>query len=212
MAAAAGIAVMRNYFGNHPWMAAPMLMPGCVLSLRLVLDGEAGEPVRKVVEERPVGQLGFAGACIGYALLVVFMHRAYHTGTMDLVAMVRDHTTRLDTVVVVRSLDPKLAEAKGDLADSTDRRVVVVDSPLNLTEAPDKAVMVSATETDGKLPTLARTANPAVFCAPALEELFGLYARRIARRNPNALRFMFQGGTVFYLYPCRGEATYAKGH
>jgi hypothetical protein len=210
--AATGIAVMRNYFGNHPWMAAPMLMPGLVLSLRLLLDAGAAESARKAVEEKPAAQIGFAGVCLGYALVVVFMHRAYHTGTMDLVAMVRDHTTRSETVVVVRSLDPKLAEAKGDLADAVDRRVVVVDSLMNLPEAPEKSVMVSETETGGKLPTLAKTASPAVFCAPALEELFGLYAKGIARRNPNALRFMFQSGTVFYLYPCRSEATYAKGH
>jgi hypothetical protein len=212
--ALAAIVLMRNYFGNHPWMAASTLLPGSVLSLRLMFNVGNAEPApeKLVTGGMVLRRSVFVAACMAYALMIMFLHRAYHTGTMDLVAMVRNHTARSDTIVVVRSLDPKLADANHDLADSSDRRVVVVDSLSNLTEVPERAFMVSTTGTDGKLPALARTACRGLFCAPVIEDLFALYARRVARRNPSALRFVFQGGTVFYLYPCSREATYAKGH
>jgi hypothetical protein len=35
------IAVLRNYFAHHPWMAGPVLIYGVVFSLRLLLDCQA---------------------------------------------------------------------------------------------------------------------------------------------------------------------------
>jgi hypothetical protein len=123
--AVAEIITMRNYFGHHPWMAAPVVIVGLVFSLALQVTGAEKEPTGSGGLKWPVATTASA-FCFGLVVLAVFRANS-HEG-LSLVHLLRDKTARNDGVVVVKTLDPATAEVAKTISLESDRRCIVVDT------------------------------------------------------------------------------------
>lgn len=200
-AAALGVMSMRNYFGHHPWMAAPLLLPGLVLSLAL-LRRQIADETR--VQPGPLQGALFLLGCGVYALLVVGAYRAYHAENLDVLALIRQHTARADTIVLVENLDARLAFQAGNLAENGDRRLVVLPTLETPVTGAGNFFVLSATNLSGRLPVVARSEKPALLSSPLVRKLSAWYASHIARRRfkdqPMEQHAGFSASTDFALY------------
>jgi hypothetical protein len=195
-AAVLGVMTLRNYFGHHPWMAAPMLLPGLVLSLCLLVKRNAPEKIAGV--KTSAGPVFLAG-CLLYAVTVLGAHRAYHSEAMELSSLVRQHTARTDTIALVESLDPQIAAQWKSLSESCDRHVVVL-SDLNAPPADENIFVLSATDLNGQLPVVAKSEKSVLLTLPLIRELSEWYKQKISRRDAQDRHFDFTAGATFVLY------------
>lgn len=193
-----GITGLRNYYGHHPWMAAPMLVMGVILSLWLLEERAAsgtpapGEPVRRGLLAPTV----FLAGCFVYATAVTLAYRSHNAPFLALVSLVREHTTRSDTIVLLRKQDPKMAEDAKIMEEYLDRRVVVLDQPGDTDGMKQRVFVVSMGEVQ-KRPLVAHTSPSRMASWPLVRELLAWYAGRVARRTTHEQHFP-QG--VYYLY------------
>lgn len=200
-----GVASLRNYFGHHPWMAAPMLIPGMVLTLHLLLRAKAQGQDPSRAPSRAVRGQGMKGmalllGCFFYALVIVGADRAYHAEMYELTGLVLAHTTRSDTLVLAESLSSSMAVQTKSISVRTDRRVIVVPDLTAQTDVKDRLILISPVKLAGSLPLIATSTQPAIMKWAFVRELFDWYARRIARRNPQDHHFDYTTGGQFYLY------------
>ncbi len=201
-AAGLGVAVMRNYFGTVPWMAAAVFLAALVLSMRLMLEEKMD---LSTVPERQVGwgtlrAVAFLAGCFVYAAGVTVMASLYDLESRVLVTLVRTHTARSDTIVLVDT-DPRLASIATAVADFADRRVVVLNDLSAWMHVGGRAFLLS-TSGEVKLPLVARTSQPALASWPLVQDLLGCYSTRVARRLPGDQRLT--PGTC-YLYELNND-------
>ncbi len=197
LAAVGGVLTLRNYFAHHPWMAAPMLVPGLVLSLAVLLRRNSAENIggKKIV----VSALFLAGS-LCYAVAVLGAHRFYHAESLELTALVRHHTQRADIIVLVKNLDPQMAEQAESLADSCDRHVVLLPDLNAPLPAGANVIVLSATNLGNQFPVVARSEKSALLSLPFIKELSAWYAQKIARRGAQDHHFDYTVGATFGLY------------
>jgi hypothetical protein len=200
-----GIASMRNYFGHHPWMAAPMLLPGLVLSLRLMTNQPTDSPTVQApaaapIRYRPAAPVVFVAACFAYALLIVAVHRVYHTESLEFAALVREHTGRGDTIVLIKSLNGGMASETVTIGENTDRRVVVLDDLSEPRDVGSNAFVVATSDLKETLPLVATSAPPLLLSSPMVQHAMTWYATKIARRSAWDQHYNFAKGATFALY------------
>jgi len=196
LAAVLGIMTMRNYFGHHPWMAAPMLIPGLVLSLAALLKRNPAENAGG--QKKFFAGLFLAGSLV-YALLILGAHRVYHAESLELTALVLQHTQRNDTIVLVQNLDPQMAEQTDALAESCDRRIVVLPD-LNAPRPAGENLLLLSAAPLAQLPLVAHSEKSALRALPLVQPLSTWYAQKISKRNAQDQHFEYTVGTIFGLY------------
>ena len=192
-----GIITMRNYFGHHPWMATPMLLPGLVLSLVLLL--------RPCANESNSGKHLFGGwqyivCCFFYALLVLLSYRLYQADSLDVASFVRQHTARTDIIAVAENLDPQMARQIGPLSERCDRHLVVLDDLKNPLIVEGNIFVLSATRLPSQYTMIAQSKRSSSFTMPLVRDLSAFYAQKIARRPAEDRHFDYTANATFCLY------------
>ena len=197
LAAMLGVMTMRNYFGHHPWMAAPMLLPGLVLSLAVLFKRHA--PEKTGDEKAAAGRLLLVGSLF-YALVILGAQRAYHAGSLELAALVRQHTARTDIIVLVANTDPQMAAQAKTISESCDRRVVVLPDLQTPLVAGGNQWVLSSANLAGQLPVVAQSEKSPLLSLPLIRELSFWYAQKISRRGAQDRHFDFTANASFGLY------------
>jgi len=197
LAAMMGVMFMRNYFGHHPWMAVPMLMPGLVLSLALLFRRN---PTERDQSTKPTSGLMFLAACFLYALAILGAHRVYNAEALELTVLVLQRTARTDTIVLVESLDPQMVAQAEALGVSCDRHVVVLPDLKSPMPPGGNAYVLSAVNLADQLPVYAMSKKSALPSLQFIGKMKAWYVRTISRRGPQDRHFEYTTGAVFGLY------------
>jgi hypothetical protein len=183
-AAVIGVGLMRNYFGHHPWMAAPAFLVGLVLSMRLMVEGQ--KEISSVPETQAGGKIlapaAFLAGCFVYGAVVTVMANLQMSDNHALMALLRTHTARSD-IIVLADTDPTLASTAIDIAQYADRRVVVLND-LSAREHIGGRAFLLSTSDQVKLPLVAATSPPALASWPLVRELLAFYSTKVSRRLP----------------------------
>jgi hypothetical protein len=195
-AACLGTLAFRNYFGHHPWMAAPLLLPALVFTLALL--AERGASNHFVPAKKPAAAAFLIFAFV-YALGVLGVHRVYHADSYQLTSLVRQHTARTDTIVLVQSLDPQMAEQTESLAEACDRHMILLPDLAALPAASGKIFVLSATDLNGRLPVVAKSEPPALTRQSWFSGLSTWYRGHVSKRSAWDRHFEY-AQTAFTLY------------
>ena len=192
-----GIMTMRNYFGHHPWMATPMLLPGLVLSLVLLL--------RPRVNESDGSKHSFVGwkyivCCFFYALMVLAAFRLYQADSLEVASFVCQHTDRSDIIAVAKNLDPEMSRQADYLSEKCDRHLVVLDDLKNPPIDGGNVFLLSAARLPSQYLMIAQSKKPSLLSMPLVRDLSAFYAQKIARRNAEDRHFDYTANATFCLY------------
>ena len=187
LAAALSIAVMRNYFAHHAWMAASLLIVGMIFSAGLLtVDLNAGKNSRGPGIGTTTKYLAptFAVASFLYCCAVVLFLRVNAEGEDALLSLIQQNTDRHDMIVVSRQTDALLAENAIRLSEPFDRKIVVLDSlqPLAPDDAGPKGFLLSAQSLFNGLHEVARTTRRNSFALDLARKTLAWYRRVIVRR------------------------------
>lgn len=198
VAAAFCVAVLRNYFGHHPWMSCSFILLGLILSLVI---WRARRAVGSVDENRamPLIQWTTLTVSFAYAFVVLSFYHLHNGQELDAVRLIRNHTPRTATILVSRDTDPALAQMQDRLPELFDRHLVVLDN----TPDPDPATtnafwLTSASPPQGGHHLVAGDSGDAEpGRAPLIGKLLNWYTRSVAhRRQGDKMDF----GAKYYLY------------
>ena len=175
------VVVMRNYFGHHPWMAGPVLLVGAIFSIALlrVPSVETSKDVSEKISCKWVPISGLACFVYGFAVLLFF--RTNEGNLLNLTQLIRGHTARSDTIVVLKKTDPDTAGVTDRLEEPLDRQLIVVDDIKDLPAEKGRLVILSATNLDN---SFSLTAQNAAHSKSFLNNVTGWFNRSISRRNP----------------------------
>ncbi|HEY5914822.1 MAG TPA: hypothetical protein VJA21_29885 [Verrucomicrobiae bacterium] len=193
---------LRNYFCQHPWMAAPVFLLGGALSLSVLMAPHEPEPqpgvrLQPAVAGWRLPAIGLVAAfCFG--LLIVALHREYRSSALSLVAMVRANTSRTDVLAV--TIQPTLgpSEITNVLSENLDRFLLPVSSSPTPKDCGSARFLLSTTPLAGNGWILADSTaewggRPPRFVSCG----FRWFKEHIARRrNGEGLRLAGQ----YYLY------------
>ncbi len=130
----ADVVIMRNYFGHHPWMAGPVLVVGVIFSL-VLLRISPPDQARKVLEGisfKAIVGVALLSFVYGFAVLTFF--RVNEIRLLTLVKLVREHTARSDTIVILKT-DSATAPLVGPAFEPLDRNVVIAEDVKNVADA-----------------------------------------------------------------------------
>jgi len=198
--AALDIVVMRNYFGHHPWMAAPVLLAGLVFSLALLRGRlEHGEPAAGFKHPAPAKNCQLCLLCalaFFYGLGVLLFFRANETNSLALIRLIRHHTDRADAIVIVKKTDPQLAQMADRFDELFDRHVVVVDGLNDVPKAGGHVIILSAVAIDSLAP-VANNRGAGAGSASLMRNVSNWFNRNIARRKPGD---RLELAEAYYLY------------
>ena len=190
---AADIVVMRNYFGHHPWMAGPVLLSGAIFSLALLR-------VPMVEREKGAGRVSqgltwaLAALCFVYGLAVLAFFRTNETQLLSLAQLVREHTARSDTIVIVSDMDAGTARLADRLDEPLDRRVIMVNDVKDLSAEKDRWVILSAVRLNDSWKLAAQSAGQT---HTGLSKVTDWFNRSISRRSPGD---RLELSDTYYLY------------
>jgi hypothetical protein len=187
---------MRNYFGHHPWMAAPLFLLGLALSLFMVLRPpltSVAQPIAAVMGRR---YLSWAAA-FAFGLVVLLFYREHQSRLLSLVSMVRSHSARTDDIVVVRDLDTNTVELAPRLSEVLDRWLVIVDDLPDAAHPVPASFLLSTAPVPGNWPLAARGTNDPLQSLPLLHEPLDWFSKNIARRAPGD---RINAAETYYLY------------
>lgn len=188
----ADVVIMRNYFGHHPWMAGPVLLVGAIFSLAALRASTTGE-VRDIREKTPL-KVAYVVALLSfiYGFAVLTFYRANETELLMLIKLVREHTARSDTLVVLRA-DSDTAGLVDRLEEPLDRHVVVMDN-FEEPSAQGHCVILSSVTLDGAPRLIAKSTAESHSWLTHVTEWFN---RSIAHRRSGD-RLELPG--TYYLY------------
>ena len=144
--------------------------------MRLLVGGKKGT---STAPETPVGgktlaPAVFLTACFVYGAAVTIMAGVHNLDYYALMALVRTHTARADTIVLVNT-DPRLVSIASGVAGFADRRVVVLKD-LSAWEPIGGRAFLLSTSGEVKLPLVAKTTPPALASWPLVQEMLALYS------------------------------------
>jgi hypothetical protein len=187
LAAALSIAVMRNYFAHHAWMAASLLIfamifSACILMVDRNALKDAGGP--GIGTTREILAPAFAVASFLYCCAVVVLLRENSAGEDTLRSLIQQNTRRHDIIVVSRQTDAPLAGNAFRWSELFDRKIVVVDGPQPATSdgLGESCFLLSAGPPSNGRPELARTTQRDSFASDLARKTLDCYRRIIARR------------------------------
>lgn len=177
------IAVMRNYFGHHPWMAAPLIIVGLVFSFALIFESgtQAKSESDGGLELNRLAMI--AVGCFVYGLAVISFYRVNNSENLALMHLVRHETARTDWIVVVKNLDPATAQLASHLDDMLDRHVVLVDDLKDLPSGPPLVILTTNPIPGGQLIVEEQSGSTVGFNA-SLQKAADWFKRNIAHRTP----------------------------
>ncbi len=178
------IGFMRNYFGHHPWMPAPLLLVGLVFSLALLRVPNERDAAIPGWDVKTVFVPALPLLCLVYALVLMVFFRANEANELSLIGLIRHHTGRSDFIVIVKSLDPETARIALRCDDKFDRHVVLVDDLDHLPAGKARVVILSTVPSGSGLNLLAQTSGGGISSQPWLQKTADWFNRSIARRRP----------------------------
>ena len=183
------ILIMRNYFGHHPWLAAPLLLVGLIFSLILLqTDVATGTgPVglsAALQRQTALGIVVVFLCCFVYGLGVLFFFRTNEASILSLIHLVRQETVRSDLILLVKELDPQTAQLSPRFPEIFDRRVLVINELSELATLKNRAVVLSALPPNGKLKLLAQSDDGKTKSQSWAAKVTGWFNKSIARRQP----------------------------
>jgi hypothetical protein len=196
------LVIMRNYFGHHPWLAAPVLLVGIVFSLALLrTDNVIGIGPRSfeagVNWQTALGVVTVSFCCFAYGLSVLFFLRANDYSLLSLVRLIRHETGRSDLVVLVKEADPQTVQLAARLPEIFDRRLMVINELSDLPAVKTGAVILSAVPLDGKLRLMAQSESGEMNARSWETKVADWFNNFIARRRPGD---RLDVPVVYYLY------------
>jgi hypothetical protein len=151
------VIIMRNYFGHHPWMSGPVMLVGLIFSLAL-LQARSAETSENSAEKIPfklmplLMLLGFV-----YGLVVLMFFRANQMDMLSLLKLVRQHSPRGDTLVIVKSADAATASLADRLDEPLDRHIVVVDNFNGVANVQGSWMILSSVKLDDSFMLMAQS-------------------------------------------------------
>ena len=191
------VAVLRNYFGHHPWMSCHFILLGMILSF--VVWRSTGPTDTVGVPVLPKPRWRGAGFCLAlaYGFLVLFFYHVHNGRQLAVLKLIRDHTLRSAVILIARDTDPGLADLEPRLPELFDRRVEVVEQITKLDREPVENFWLTA-ETNRSFQLVGRTAGMDDNGGPPLiGQMLQWYSRSIAhRRAGDKLDF----GENYYVY------------
>lgn len=181
------IAGMRNYFAHHPWMAAPVLIIGLVLSICLAQGAEMRLPIFNGARSQALRlrSFAFAAICLFYACGVVMFLRFNAADEEALLKLVRNNTGRHDVLLYSAPGDPWLANNVKQLAGFFDR--VMVERNQESSQNPLKGrnqYILTAFPEEFSGNTIAETVDDETALPGFARQALTLYRRRVAKRTP----------------------------
>jgi hypothetical protein len=180
----AEVGFMRNYFGHHPWMAAPVLLMGLVFALVLLRVNHESTVAAPNWEVKKFLVPTVVLLCFIYGLAVEIFLRANEVNTLSLVNFIRHQTNRSDCIVIVKNVDPQTARLASRFEDVLDRRVMVADDLDHLPVGKDRIIILSAVPSGSALTLLAQTSGGGASSQSWLHQTTDWFNRSIARRRP----------------------------
>jgi len=184
---------MRNYFCHHPWMGAPVVIAGLVLSMALLPKDESmRQTFANLKWPATAAAIAFA-----YGFIVIAGFRANSKESMSLIELVRSHVPRNDTIVVVRTLDPETATLTSSLGETLgevlDRQMMTAET-MNAAPKDVPAMILSSHPTDA-LPLVAEA--DATSTGGIMTKAVTWFGKNIARRKADD-KIEYQ--SHYYLY------------
>lgn len=196
LAAIFAVAVLRNYFGHHPWMSCNFILLGMVLSLVVWKSTRVTNESKETSQVKPAWQWSTLAVVFAYGFTVLSVYHV-HNGQQDvLVKLVRENTARSATILITRDTDPKLADIQDRLQEPLDRHIIVQDKITDADAGMTNTFWLTAAKQEGhKL--VAGTGESSIAGPPLAKQLLGWYSRTIAhRRAGDKMDFEAQ----YYLY------------
>jgi hypothetical protein len=149
-AAILNVFILKNYFLANQWMATQLFTVSLIFSLVLICSraNKKMAGINKNISQRfflfiPI----IALLCFVYSLTIVAWWRAHHESEVTLIRLVRNHTRRSDTIMVLNA-DTNIARSfERDLAKLScllDRRVVVVETTSALAGENNQVFLLSS--------------------------------------------------------------------
>jgi hypothetical protein len=179
------VAVLRNYFGHHPWMSCPFLLLGLILSF--AAWGSTHKTPDGVVkaDEPPGWRWSTLAVVFAYSFMVLEFYRIHNADEQSLMKFVRCSTARSATIVISRESDPALAGMAERLSEPFDRHVTVSDSIPNSDPGVTNVFWLTATAANGhKLAAASTGGDNVIDNAPVIAVPLRWYSRFIAHRRP----------------------------
>ena len=196
LAAVFALALLRNYFGHHPWMSCNFVLLGMVLSLVVwKFTRNTGEPMEKS-RVKPGWQWAALAAGFTYGFIVLSLYHIHNGQQSVLVKLVRSNTMRSAVILITRDTDPDLADLQNRLPEPLDRHVVVLGKITDADAGITNAFWLTSIKQGGhKL--VGSTGDSGIDGPPLAKQLLGWYSRAIAhRRAGDRLDFSAQ----YYIY------------
>lgn len=199
--AIASVAFMRNYFAQHPWMAASVFIVGIAFSGALLLHGLDARAV-----PASHGQLGISHllALLGagaYCFLVVTFFSVNKAENDQLITLVKQTTERRSLVILDETIDLSGEDQASKLAEQFDRSVVLLANapPTGLENSPyTRGYILSRKKIASLGEPLAQTTDRSSPMAGIMASILNWYRTHIAIRDTTD-RLAFS--KTYYLYP-----------
>jgi|GEM_PF-2015109 len=177
---------MRNYFCHHPWMAAPFLLVGGILSLFVILSPAATPAAMPSAAASPRRKLAWSLAvvttfCFGFVILLTYREQGAQLNS--LIALVRAHTPRSEILAVPRSVDPQTAAEVKRLDELLDRRLIVVDRVPDPQHPAPAGFVLSGVALEGAWSPIARSTPDPLQSVPLLRGALNWFNQRVSRRK-----------------------------
>ena len=196
LAALFALAVLRNYFGHHPWMSCNFVLLGIILSLVVWKSTRIADETPEKNRVKPAWQWAALGATFAYGFVVLSLYHIHNGQEFVLVKLVRGNTARPANILITRDADPKLADIQERLQEPLDRHIVVLDKIAEADAGMTNTFWLTATKQDGRK-LVASTGGDGIDGPPLAKQLLGWYSRVIAhRRAGDRMDFDAQ----YYLY------------
>lgn len=176
--AAAMVLGLRNYFAHHPWMAAPVLTLGMLLSLQSLLQLAAKQKVTLLEPPQKAVTLAIIGS-FAYGILLAFMLRVNSIEQNNFITFVRGHTAR-QTIIHIPEGDVWLVQNSPRLTAMLDR-VIAIQSNGTATVRGDHVLTTKLAEQHGRL--VAQSDNEKSWAVRLAELPLEWYRKTIVRRR-----------------------------
>lgn len=192
------VAVLRNYFGHHPWMSSPFLLLGVILSFAVWVGTRTTPDTVVKADEPPGWRWSTLAVVFAYSFLVLEFYRIHNADELSLMKLVRCSTERSATIVISRASDPALAGIAERLPELFDRHVTVLDSIPNSDSGVTNVFWLTAAAAQGyKLAAASTDGDNAIDKAPVIAAPLKWYSRFVARRRPGD---KLEVAEKYYLY------------
>jgi len=195
------IAVLRNYFAHHPWMAGPVLIYGIVFSLRLLLDRQPEAPI--TAGDRRFWIMTAVPISVGFIYaIVVLAWLGANAVEMDSVLRLTDKHTPRTGIIFYSPSDPGIAQSAGSFHSLIDRQVVPLTSSNSIPQE-----FLGSTGERFYLSSHVLSDNPNLLAQTEIEKKPGIitstlnwYRTHIAKRPPGG-RIDMSGSLYLYRMP-----------